>query len=93
LGLGWGVTSATVDSAHYGNSGLDVGVTLGYEMMRNRSFRLFVQADADLPTYSSNAYLPSQSGINVVLVRDSIYTPSFVLAVGVGLGRPKTSVE
>jgi hypothetical protein len=90
VGLGWGVTSATVNSAHYSNSGLDVGLSLGYEMMRDRSFRLFLQADADLPAYSSHGYLPAQSGINVVLLRDSIYTPSFVLSLGIGFGRPKT---
>jgi len=93
VGLGWGVTSATVNAVHYGNSGLDVGLSLGYEMMRERSFRLFVQADADLPAYSSHGYVPTQSGFNIVLVRDSIYTPSFTLSLGIGFGRPKKPIE
>jgi hypothetical protein len=92
VGLGWGVTSATVNAVHYGSSGLDVGLSLGYELMRDRSFRLFVQADADLPAYASHGYVPTQSGFNVVLVRDSIYTPSFALSLGIGFARPKKPV-
>jgi len=88
--LAWGVTSANVDAVHYANSGLDFGLTLGYEMSRASTVRFFVQADADLPAYTSHGYV--ESGIAVpTLTRDSIYTPSFALSVGVGVGRPKAA--
>jgi len=86
--LGWGVTSAEVDSVHYSNAGLDFGLSLGFEMMRSKTMRLFVQADADLPAYMSHGYVATL-GNNFVLTQDSIYTPSFSLSIGVGVGRPK----
>lgn len=65
----------------YSGSGIQAELTVGYELARATSLRVFVQADAILPFYQVTSETRSISG---PITRDSRYAPSLVLSVGVG---------
>ena len=87
-GIGWGGGSADVDGVNYSNSGIDFGLSAGYEMLRASTIRLFVQADANLPTYAIKGTRFDATG--TTSTSDSIYAPSFTLSLGLGFGKSKT---
>jgi hypothetical protein len=75
-------------------SGLQAGLTAGYEIARVTSARLFVQADATLPFYDvvSETYTYSQPPVNGRYVPPTVtterqYVPSLAVSVGFGWQR------
>ena len=62
-------------------SGLQGELTVGYELARATSLRLFVQADAVLPFYQVTSETYSRS---VVTSTDRRYAPSLVVSIGIG---------
>ena len=98
-GLGYG--RAEIRAATTGNfpksghgSGLQAGLTAGYEIARATSTRVFVQADATLPLYRvhfetfSYPELPpgSRYGVPTVTIEHQ-YAPSLAISVGFGWQR------
>ena len=79
LGFGpsWGVTAAGNKNGRvYTGSGIQGEFTAGFEMLRASTIRTFVEFSATLPFYRSE-----DSG-------DHRWTPSFVISVGGGYGKP-----
>jgi hypothetical protein len=91
-GLGYGVSAVTKDdstSFHtYTGSGMHGELSAGYEMLRASNIRLLIQLDATLPFYSTTStfYLGTATGET----KDSLYTPSFSLSLGLGFGKSNT---
>jgi len=69
-------------STDWGGSGLQSELTVGYELARATSLRLFVQADAVLPFYKVTSETFSRSGF--ITTTDRRYAPSLVLSIGLG---------
>jgi hypothetical protein len=88
-GLGWGISNAKLDGNPYTNNGLDFEFTVGYEALRANTVRLFLQLDASVPAYSAKTTLLRFSGTSATTARDSIYTPSFSLSLGIGFSKEK----
>jgi hypothetical protein len=86
LGVGWGTAGATASGTSYRGSGLDLGVSAGYGRWVSPAVRLLLQLDATFPAYGSDASLLDSDGMTLVVRRDTLYTPSFALAFGVGFG-------
>lgn len=91
LGLSWGGTAVTSDfngeRYAYTGSGLQGEVGVGYEFLRASTIRLFIEANAVLPFYSTT--ITTFDDVN-----DSIYTPSFTLSLGLGYdSSPRRIVE
>lgn len=89
-GLSYGFRSISHGSYYYtpagyttnwSGSGMQADLTVGYELARATSLRVFLQADASLPFYSVTAETRSSTG---TVTRDSRYAPSLVLSVGLG---------
>lgn len=84
LGLSWGGAAVNSDfngEKHiYSGTGIQGEVGGGYEFLRASTIRMFVEANAVLPFYTSK--LESFSGN----MEDSIYTPTFTISLGVGFG-------
>jgi hypothetical protein len=94
-GLSWGATSFSggpnnVDpdsySSGWNGNGLQAELTVGYELPRATTLRVFVEGNVVLPFYRvrSARYSPSQRGAPDVSSR---YAPSFVASVGLGWQR------
>ena len=66
-------------------SGLQGELTVGYELPRATTLRLFVQADAALPFYKTTSETISRSGS--AIATEHRYAPSLVVSVGVGWQR------
>ncbi len=81
-GLSWGGSAVSSGGGTYSGSGLQGELSLGVELLRASSIRLFVQADATLPFYRSTADFGGVTGAS-----GSRYTPTFVIAFGGGFGR------
>jgi len=62
-------------------SGLQSELTIGYELARATSLRMFLQADAVLPFYQVAAATFSRGG---VVSTDHRYAPSFIVSIGIG---------
>ena len=92
-GLGWGLTSGSVNSTQNGysswrGSGLQGELTAGYELPRASELRVFVQADAALPFYRTvgQSYTYS-AGRSSVVTTGRAYNPSLTLSGGLGWRR------
>jgi hypothetical protein len=85
-GLGWGVTNVHLVGNTYTNNGLNFELMVGYEALRASAIRLFVQLDASLPTYRANATIFGLQGTSATITRDSLYSPSLTLTLGLGVG-------
>ncbi len=88
FGGSYNATTGYYTSAWDG-SGLQSELTVGYELARATSFRMFVQADAVLPFYESTAETyptgPTRPRTGVVTpTADRRYAPSLVVSIGVG---------
>ena len=88
-GLSYGHTSFGGNYGTIGNystrwegRGLQGELTVGYELARATSLRLFVQADAVLPFYKATSQTFSRYG--AVATTDHRYAPSLVVSIGVG---------
>lgn len=91
-GLGWGVTavasatdvnSVTGSVSAYSGSGLQAELSLGYELLRASTIRIFMQGDVSLPFYKIHSTVITSATTNT----DSTYAPSFVVSLGIGWGR------
>jgi len=88
-GLSWGGAAVTDGPVVYSGSGIQGELSLGFEVLRASTIRLFVQADATLPFWKSTPDLDT-FGITSTSA-GSRYTPTFVLALGGGFGRGGTA--
>ncbi len=84
-GLSWGGAAVSSSGHTYSGSGIQGELSAGYEMLRASSIRLFVQADATLPFYTST--YDNTDYITGITTRGSRYTPTFVIALGGAFGR------
>lgn len=92
LSWGWSHVQTTTDTEYnsFSGSGLQGEIAIGYEFLRASTIRLFVEANAMLPFYTAthNGWLSSQND------RDSRYTPTFLISLGVGYdSNPSQVVE
>jgi hypothetical protein len=100
-GLGWGATavasatngSSTTNStvSTYSGSGLQAELSVGYELLRASTIRIFMQLDATLPLYSVHSATVDLTTSNSST--SSSYAPSFVASFGIGWGRSITRVH
>ena len=95
-GLSWGATNFEDGSRDYGRepyttrwhgSGLQGELTVGYELPRASTLRIFVEANGRLPFYQvrSQTYSFSRAGVSTSAARR--YAPSATVSVGVGWQR------
>jgi hypothetical protein len=95
-GLSWGHSNIAAGSADdrpdtyrtdWHGSGLQGELTIGYELPRASTLRLFMEVNGVLPFYrvTSETYLYSRSGSATTV--DRRYAPSVVASVGVGWQR------
>jgi hypothetical protein len=68
-------------TSRWDGSGLQGELTVGYELARATSLRLFVQADAVLPFYEVTSETYSRSAL---VSTDHRYAPSLVVSIGLG---------
>lgn len=94
-GLSWGGTALSKDNVFYSGSGLQGELSLGYELLRASTIRIFTQLDAQLPFYKATNDLYSYSSTSGLSAanNDSLWAPSFVLSVGLGWGRGHQTVR
>ena len=59
-----------------------MGISLGYELRRSAPIHPFIQLEVTLPTYQAHGYVFDPSSTRGP-TRDSIYTPSFTLSLGI----------
>lgn len=80
---------ATEYQSPWSGHGLQSELTLGYELARDSTMRVFLQADATLPLYSARSVTSvySRATGTEIIRSDSRYAPSLVLSVGMGWGR------
>lgn len=81
-GLSWGGAAVQDGAAEYSGSGLQGEVSVGFELLRASTIRLFLQADATFPFWRAT---PDDAPAG--MARDSRYTPTFVVSLGGGFGR------
>jgi hypothetical protein len=79
---GWNYSTTGNYTTAWDGGGLQGEVTVGYELARATSLRLFVQADAVLPFYEVTSETFSRSGS--VRTTDRRYAPSLVVSIGLG---------
>jgi hypothetical protein len=99
-GVGWGATavasatssnSTTTSVSAYTGSGLHLEASVGYELLRASTIRIFVQGDVTLPLYKVHSTTSDfATGISSSATS---YAPSFVVAFGIGWGRSITRVH
>jgi hypothetical protein len=92
VGAGLGFGSNTLqrdDKVEFKGSGLQGELSVGYEMFRASTLRLFVQADASLPMYRLSGNVPSADGMTQESHR---YAPMFTISLGLGWGKPRQEV-
>ena len=74
-------------TSNWDGSGMQGELTVGYELARVTSFRVFTQADAVLPFYESTAETyPTNPGRGIVIAPtiDRRRAPSLVVSIGLG---------
>ncbi|MGH9410710.1 MAG: hypothetical protein ACRD1V_14800 [Vicinamibacterales bacterium] len=92
-GVGWGVTSlartsSPDSSSTWSGSGLQGELTVGYELPRSTTMRLFVQADTSLPFYRVIGQTFTYSGLaSSTAFAGRRYAPSIVVSIGMGWQR------
>src|SRR5581483_3967619 len=97
-GLSWGGTAlsqgARTSQTNLQGTGLQGELTMGYELPRASTVRLFVQADAILPLYRTSRESVTSLTTAPYYRRESLgrqYTPTIALSIGLGWqrhGRP-----
>ena len=101
-GLGWGATavasatdvnSTTGTVSAYSGSGLQGELSLGYELLRASTIRIFLQGDVSLPFYKIHSDTLTSTSSSTVTTYGSSYAPSFVVSLGSGWGRSTIRVR
>ncbi len=78
LGVGYGTTALVTKSTDlWTGAGFDFKVSLGYEILRASTIRMFIQTEALIPTYQ----LGADSGN---LDKTDRYNPSYMISFGIG---------
>jgi hypothetical protein len=79
-------TSPSTSVSDWSGRGLQGELTVGYEMARATSLRVFVQADAVLPFYKATAetYHVASRFAPPTVTTDRRYAPSLVVSIGLG---------
>ncbi len=88
-GLSWGGAAVTDGAVVYSGSGMQGEVSLGFEVLRSSTIRLFVQADGTFPFWKATPDVDPYFATGAP--SGSRYTPTFVLALGGGFGRNNTA--
>lgn len=84
-GVSWGGAAVEDrDGAAYSGSGIQGDLSLGFEMLRASTIRLFLQADATFPFYKAT---PDDAWWTGTPATGDRYTPTFVVSLGAGFGR------
>lgn len=88
-GISWGMTNLENGATYWNGSGMQGELTVGHEVGRASSVKLFVQADAILPLYqvtsTTYTYQRMASGAYASsYVTHDRYAPSLVVSFGVG---------
>jgi hypothetical protein len=81
FGATWGGTAGQYQTGWDGH-GLQGELTVGYELARATSLRMFLQADAILPFYQVTSETFTRFG--QVTATDRRYAPSLVVSIGIG---------
>jgi hypothetical protein len=81
-GISWGLTRLDGNGLSYTGNGLQAEASVGFEMLRASTIRLFVQADATAPLYLVRAEMPLTGGTT-----DGAWAPTVGLSFGIGWGR------
>jgi opacity protein-like surface antigen len=89
-GISWGGAIVADSTREFSGSGLEADVSVGFEFLRASTIRLFAQADATLPLYSSTTDVLTPGGATT---SDSAWLPTFAVSLGVGWGRSITRVH
>jgi hypothetical protein len=95
-GLSWGATSGASSSSansysSWSGSGLQGELTAGYEVPRATDLRVFFQADAALPFYSTRGQTVTYSASRTTTVTTGRrYNPAITLSIGIGWQRHRT---
>jgi len=101
-GLGWGATAVasatdvnntTGTVSAYSGSGLQGELSLGYELLRASTIRIFMQGDVSLPFYKIHSDTLTSTSSSTVTTYGSSYAPSFVVSLGIGWGRSTIRVR
>jgi hypothetical protein len=87
-GLSWGGTDF---GGGWHGSGLQGELTIGYELPRASTIRIFLQGDVILPFYNVNSTRYSGDFRRPTLTTESRYAPAVVVSVGLGWQRDRTS--
>lgn len=100
-GLGWGATAVASSSSSstsglstyssYNGSGLQAELSLGYELLRASTIRMFIQADATLPFYRVRR--ENFDNFASTASTSTSYAPSLALSFGIGWGHSITRVH
>lgn len=100
-GLGWGATAVASATdvnntsgsvSAYSGSGLQAELSLGYELLRASTIRIFVQGDVSLPFYKIHSDILTPTGTGSA-TSGSSYAPSFVVSLGIGWGKSAVRVR
>ncbi len=83
-GISWGGVAVSNSSHSYSKTGLQGEVTLGYELLRASTIRLFVQLGATLPFYAATA--DNFDDATGKTTTSSTYAPTFLLSLGMAFG-------
>ncbi|MEM6531467.1 MAG: hypothetical protein AAF654_02530 [Myxococcota bacterium] len=78
LGISYGGSAVTSDNQEFTGGGLQGEISVGYELLRASTIRMFVAADATLPFYNSTSDFFGDG--------ESQYTPAFALSLGFAFG-------
>jgi hypothetical protein len=91
-GLSWTTVALDNPSKSWSGTGLQGELTVGYELGRASSIRVFMQTDTGLPFYnvrsSSYTYIPTPPYV-VSTASESRYVPTLTVSLGVGWQRGK----
>lgn len=88
-GLSLGSNSLPAAGGEYNGFGLQGELSVGYEMLRASTLRVFAQLDATLPMYRASRV----SALNTdSSEREFVYAPTVTLALGLGWGTPRKVV-
>lgn len=89
-GMSWGTSTVIdADQREFTDSGIQVELAVGYEFLRASTIRMFVQAEATLPMYSTQR---TDAPFGGAVSDETRYTPSFALVFGMCLGKPRFGV-
>jgi len=89
-GLSFGTTTITPEnSAEWSGSGLQGELSLGYELFRASTVRMFFETNASLPVYELKRTV---SDVNAMSQSEHTWAPTVTFLIGLGWGKPRESI-